>query len=381
MSQYRICARCVMDTSAKNITFDEAGHCNFCIGYLDRHGSALTEAVEDRDQRLAHLVEQVKLNGRGKRYDCIVGVSGGVDSAYTLMKVVDLGLRPLAVHMDNGWNSELAQNNIANLVKTLNVDLHTHVIEWQEYRALMLAFLDADVIDVELLYDNAMLKVNYQQAAKYRLKYILSGSNQASEGILMPEGWNWYKRDKRNIKAIADTRNAVLKTFPSISTMQYLYYRYGLRISWVSFLDSIDYRKETALTELESRFGFKRYPYKHYESVLTRFYQGFLLPHKFGVDKRRLHLSNLIVSDQMSREDALHSLTHSPYPDPSDLRRDTKYFLKKARWQKEELVAYVSRPERSHADFKSERILWNTLLRINNFLQRALKGRSDVSES
>jgi N-acetyl sugar amidotransferase len=381
MSQYRICTRCVMDTSAKNITFDEAGHCNFCIGYLERHGSALTEAPEERDQRLANLVEQVKLNGRGKRYDCIVGVSGGVDSAYTLMKVVDLGLRPLAVHMDNGWNSELAQNNIANLVKTLNVDLHTHVIEWQEYRALMLAFMDADVIDVELLYDNAMLKVNYQQAAKYRLNYILSGSNQASEGILMPEGWNWYKRDKRNIKAIAATGGASLRTFPSMSTIQYLYYRYIRRISWASFLDSVDYRKEGALTELENRFGFKRYPYKHYESILTRYYQGFLLPTKFGIDKRRLHLSNLIVSNQLSREDALLSLGHSPYPDPSDLRRDTKYFLKKARWQREHLDAYVSRPERSHAAFKSERILWDTLIRINNLLERAPNGRSDFSDS
>ena len=162
----RQCLRCVMDASADGIVFDENGVCNYCKEFLDRK------------------------SGKGKPYDCVVGVSGGVDSSWTLVEVVRLGLRPLAVHMDNGWNSELAQNNIANLVRNLGVDLHTHVIDWGEYRELMQAFFDADVIDLELLYDNAMLAVNYAQARQFDLKYILAGTNKATEGMRIPKTWN-----------------------------------------------------------------------------------------------------------------------------------------------------------------------------------------------
>ena len=353
-----------MDTSAANITFDDNGFCNFCSGYLERHGHHLTETDQLRNERLTQLVVKVKSDGKGKRYDCIVGVSGGVDSAYTLLRVMELGLRPLAVHMDNGWNSELAQNNIANLVKGLNVDLHTHVIEWQEYRELMLAFLDADVIDIELLYDNAMLKVNYQQAAKYRVKYILSGSNQATEGILMPQGWNWYKYDKRNIRSIAKLRKVQLNTFPTFSTAQYFYYRLARRIAWIPFLDYIEYIKQEAMSSLECEFGFKKYPYKHYESILTRFYQGYLLPEKFDVDKRRLHLSNLVASRQLDRSEAVAILETCPYPDLKELNRDRRYFLKKTRWIDAGLESYVRRPPVSHQEFKSERPLWDLVLSL-----------------
>ena len=185
---YQQCSRCVMDTTASDITFDEQGVCNYCIEFLESSSHIIHEDLANKEARLQELVEEVKANGKGKPYDCIVGVSGGVDSSWTLVEVKRLGLRPLAVHMDNGWNSELAQNNIANIVRGLGVDLHTHVINWNEYRELMQAFFDADVIDVELLYDNAMIAVNYQQASKYGLKYILAGTNQATEGMRMPEG-------------------------------------------------------------------------------------------------------------------------------------------------------------------------------------------------
>lgn len=376
MTDYRICTRCVMDTSAPNIKFNAQGQCNFCCDYLDRLDTPGASSDANRDQRLNHLVEQVKREGMGKRYDCIVGVSGGVDSAFALMKVVELGLRPLAVHMDNGWNSELAQNNIANLVKGLDVDLVTHVIEWQEYRELMLAFLEADVIDIELLYDNAMLKLNYQQASRYRLRCILSGSNQATEGMAMPDGWNWFKYDKRNIRAIGRLRDASLRSFPAISTSQYLFYRFVRRISWVSFLDYVAYDKEAALQELESRFGFKRYPYKHYESILTRFYQGYLLPEKFGVDKRRLHLSNLIVSDQLSRDVALQLLSQSPYPNSQNLRSDTRFFLKKAQLTEEDLSTYLHRPAKAHNHYPPEERLWSAAIATrNNLVQRITTRR------
>src|SRR5215510_469610 len=180
---YQECTRCVMDTSASDITFDERGVCNYCSEYIERFHGVLNMGQAAREEGLNRFVAQVKAAGIGKLYDCIIGVSGGVDSSWVLVKAVELGLRPLAVHMDNGWNSELAQNNIANLVRGLGVDLYTHVIDWDEYRNLMQAFFDADVIDVELLYDNAMMAVNYDQATRYGLKYILAGSNQSTEGM------------------------------------------------------------------------------------------------------------------------------------------------------------------------------------------------------
>lgn len=166
---YRQCTRCFMDTTAEGIEFDENGVCNYCREFEE----VLKRPRKKLNLSLDEFVNKIKEDGKGKRYDCIVGISGGVDSSYTLVKVKELGLRPLAVHMDNGWDSELAANNIKNLVDKLGVDLYTHVIDWDEYRSLMQAFFDADVIDIELLYDNAMLAVNYQQARKFGTKYIL----------------------------------------------------------------------------------------------------------------------------------------------------------------------------------------------------------------
>ena len=358
------CTYCVMDTTASDILFDDKGICNYCSEFIERSKHIIFESIENKQKRLISLVERVKQQGMGKPYDCIVGVSGGVDSSWTLVQVKKLGLRPLAVHMDNGWNSELAQNNIANLVQGLGVDLYTHVIDWEEYRALMQAFFDADVLDVELLYDNAMSAVNFQQANQYGLKHILSGSNQATEGMKFPEGWNWLKLDKKNIKAIARSGGVKrLDTFPAIGLFEFIWFVAVKKIRWVSFLDYIDYNKEEALLALEKDYGYKRYPYKHYESVFTRFYQGYLLPTKFNVDKRKLHLSTLIASGQITREEALKSLEGIPYPSQQDLQQDISYFLKKMNWTQADLDNYEKRPQRSHLEFASERPLWQKLKR------------------
>lgn len=188
---YQICSRCVMDTSAIDITFDEDDVCNYCSNFIEKYGHILNKNPDQRRHDLNTFVAQVKKQGKGRQYDCVIGISGGVDSSWALVQAAKLGLRPLAVHMDNGWNSELAQNNIANLVRGLGIDLYTHVINWTEYRSLMQAFFDADVVDVELLYDNAMYAVNYQQAAKHGIKFILAGTNRATEGMPLPENWNW----------------------------------------------------------------------------------------------------------------------------------------------------------------------------------------------
>ena len=361
---HRTCTRCVMDTTAANITFDADGVCSYCTDFLRRSGGLLSKdpALLQRDRDA--FVARVKKQGEGKRYDCVVGVSGGVDSSWVLVQAVKAGLRPLAVHMDNGWNSELAQSNISNLVRPLEVDLYTHVIDWNEYRKLMQAFFDADVIDVELLYDNAMLAVNYQQAARHGIKYILGGTNQATEGMYTPRNWNWFKYDKKNIRALGRRGGTRLDTFPVIGTLDYVWYQFVRGIRWISYLDYLPYNKAAVLEQLQREYQYKPYPYKHYESIFTRFYQGYLLREKFGVDKRRLHLGTLVAAGQMSRDDAVRSIEGLAYPSQGALDDDVRYFLKKMGWTAEQLSDYLRRPERSHAEFGTERGRWELLSRI-----------------
>lgn len=364
--QRQTCTRCIMDDSAADIAFDADGVCNFCTDFFERKHHIVAADPAEREQRLNALVERMKAAGRKRKYDCVVGISGGLDSSWVLVKAVELGLRPLAVHMDNGWNSELAQNNIANLVRGLGVDLYTHVIDWPEFRGLMEAFFAADVIDVELLYDNAMVAVNYQQAAKHRVGYILAGTNTATEGMRIPTNWNWrHKHDKRNIVAISRQLGGPrLKTFPSISTLGLVRYILWNRIRWVSFLDYLEYEKSKVLEVLVRDFRYKPYAYKHYESIFTRFYQGHILPTKFGVDKRKVHLSNLIVTGQMDRAEALESCARIAYPSERELEADKSYFLKKMGWSPQKLADYLARPERPHDAYPSEAVLFHRLLAI-----------------
>lgn len=371
--EYQVCSRCVMDTSADAISFGADGVCNYCTEFLAASGHILNKSDIERRRELDSLVASIKAQGKGKTYDCIIGVSGGVDSSWALVKAVELGLRPLAVHMDNGWNSELAQNNIANLVRGLEVDLYTHVIDWDEYRKLMQAFFDADVIDVELLYDNAMLAVNYQQASRHGINHILAGTNQATEGMRMPSSWNWFKYDKKNIKRIASQFGGVsLNTFPAIGTIDFITYEFVKRIRWISFLDYFSYNKTESMAFLQQNYGYKPYPYKHYESIFTRFYQGYILPRKFGVDKRRLHFGTMIASQQMERGAALADLAKIPYPSEQDLLADKQYFLKKLGWSEQQLDEYISRPAKSHAMYGTEKPLWDACL---GFYRKYLRRR------
>lgn len=358
----QVCTRCVMDESAAGIRFDEQGVCNYCSEYLVTRSRFLASDPAERQRRLDGLLARVRSSGQGRRYDCVIGISGGVDSSWALVKAVELGLRPLAVHMDNGWNAELAQNNIANLVRGLGVDLVTHVINWREYRGLMEAFFAADVLDVELLYDNAMSAVNFQQASRFGVKHMLGGTNVATEGMRMPPGWNWFKFDKRNIKAISRRFGGPrLKSFPAIGTLDFIgFHLKGLR--WHSFLDYFEYRKSNVLQQLQGEFGYKPYPFKHYESVFTRFYQGFILPVKFGIDKRRLHFSTLIMNAEMDRDDALAQLDAIPYESERLLKQDRKFFLKKMGWPEQKLADYLARPPVPHDAYPTERPLWDFAL-------------------
>jgi N-acetyl sugar amidotransferase len=357
----RVCSRCVMDESAPDIQFDSSGTCNFCTGF--QRGVIGKRHANPSSVALAGWLECIRRAGHGKPYDCVVGLSGGVDSSYVLHLAVTSGLRPLAVHLDNGWNSELAVANIHALINRLNVDLYTHVIDWDENRDLQLSMFKAHVVDIELLMDNAMLAINHQLAAKYKLKHIVSGSNQATEGIRMPRGWNHFKFDAKNIRQIHTRFGEVpIKTHPLISTLDYLRYKYLNRIEWVSLLDHVRYNKTEASQVLVDTYGYKPYPYKHYESVFTRFYQGHILLAKFGFDKRKVHLSTLIMSGQITREAAIQDLQQPPY-DLREQTRDEAYVLKKLGMSKEWFDEYLATPGKSHLEYPSELPRWEKWLK------------------
>ena len=365
MYNFKVCTSCVMNTTAKNIYFDQNGQCNYCKSFVSKIKNKKTENLDS-------LIKIIKEN-KGKsnsKYDCIVGLSGGVDSSYTLVKVVESGLKPLAVHMDNGWNSELAQNNIENIVKALKVDLYTNVLNWNEYKNMMNSFFESDVIDIEMLMDNAMLSVNYQIAKKEKLKFILSGSNTSTEGMSMPENMNWIKFDKKNIKSIIKKfGNHKIETYPIIGILDLVTYILINKIKWVNFLDYFSYDKNEATQYLKKNFNFKPYEYKHYESIFTRFYQGYILPEKFKIDKRILHLSTLIVTKQLSRNEALEILKKNPYPTEIQLKDDKEYFLKKMGWNEEKLENYIKRKPRSHKDFPNNKFAYNLLLKFYKILK------------
>ena len=346
---YQQCSRCVMDTRAPDIVFNEAGICSYCEEF-----EKILKSKKHLQDDVDILVRKIKKEGKRKKYDCIVGISGGVDSAYTLYKATQLGLRPLAVHMDNGWNSELAVHNIKNLITQLKVDLYTYVIDWEEYKMMMQCYFDADVVDIEVLYDNAVMGVVYRVARRYGVKYILGGTNTSTEGMRMPYTWRWFKNDKKNIVSIIRQKQVRIKTYPIFGNIDRLWY-YLKGIRWIDFLDYLpDYNKNKAIQILKEQFHYKPYPYKHYESVFTRFYQGYILPNKFNIDKRTLHLSALIMTNQLSREEAQRILQQIPYESEQLLKEDIEFFLKKMGWTKEQLEEYIQRPPKSHELYGTE---------------------------
>lgn len=359
---YQICTRCVMDTTDTNITFDDNGICNHCRDYETRIQPGLYTG-DERQRIFNKIVTAIKKAGQNKDYDCVLGVSGGVDSTYVAYIVKQAGLRPLAVHLDNGWDSELAVYNIERTLKKLDIDLLTHVIDWDEFRDIQLAYLKASVIDIEAITDHAILATVYNTAVNNGIKYILIGSNMATESISL-DSWTHPKNDLTNLKAIHRLFGKVkLETFPTMSLYRQAYYTFVKSIRSVPILDYIPYVKEEAIEVLRQELNWKDYGFKHGESIFTRFYQGYILPTKFNVDKRRAHLSNLIHSGQLTREKALAELQNGPYSE-ENLREDKEYCIKKLGLTEEEFEAIMKLPIKSHLDYKSDNSLRKPLMGI-----------------
>lgn len=349
---YRQCTRCVMDTEGDDrIQFDEQGICNYCHGYDELKAIVLPDP-ETAARKLAEKVAEIREAGRNERYDCILGLSGGVDSSYLAYIAKQQGLRPLCIHFDNGWNSELAVQNIHNIVNRLGFDLETYVINWDEFRDLQRAYIKASVIDIEVLTDHAIFASTYKLAFRMGIRYILSGFNHVTEGIL-PFHWTYKKSDYVNIVDIHRKYGTLpLKSYPLLDRKtKHKVKSWG--IETVELLNWMPYGKQEAKATLQRELAWQDYGGKHYESLFTKFYQAYILPVKFKVDKRKAHLSTLICSGQMSKEEALEELK-KPLYDSKELKKDKEYVLKKLGFTEAEFDGLMAEKPGSHYDFAVE---------------------------
>jgi N-acetyl sugar amidotransferase len=352
----QICTRCIMDTTDPDIVFDENGWCNHCSGWF-QSSTFYALTLEERTRRLGILAAEIKRRGHGKEYDCIIGVSGGVDSSFVAIKVKQLGLRPLAVHVDNGWNSEKAVGNIKRILDPLQIDLYTVVLNWKEFRELQLAFLRASTPDSEIPSDHAIVASFYNATGKHRVGYYLSGINFRTEGIHVRE-WSQGHLDRRYIQSIYRRFTGKrLKHFPLIPVPTLVRNIVMHRPKAVYLLDYLDYDKQSAKRTLIEKYGWEDYGGKHYESMYTRFYQGWILPQKFGYDKRRMHLSTLICSGQITRDEALKEISAPPYP-LEWIEPDTAFVIKKLGISRQEFDSIMAAPKKRYSDYPNLQNHW-----------------------
>lgn len=343
---YQICLRCVMDTSDPTIQFDTNGVCNHCAAYEKAFASRTYFGVRQTES-LDEVIAGVKKAGQGKRYDCVIGLSGGVDSTYVAYLVKSHGLRPLAVHVDNGWNSELAVSNIENVCKVLGIDLKTSVLNWNEFRSLQLSFLKASTPDAEIPSDHAIVATLYHTSRAMRIP-VVAGYNARTESH-MPAAWSQGHYDSRYIKAIQKKFGEMpLRTFPMMNWWESQRFVKGL----INILNCIDYNKGAAIRIATDELGWRNYGKKHSESLYTKFYQEYYLPRKFGYDKRRSHLSSLINAGETTRDAALEELK-SPPCSAEEGRAMQEYVVKKLQITPAQYVEIEKSLPRRFEDFES----------------------------
>lgn len=351
---YQICTNCIMDTSDSGIVFDDRGWCDYCNNY---HSTILPHwHTDERGEReITAQIEKIKADGHGKDHDCLIGLSGGVDSSYVVHLAKEkFGLRPLLYHVDAGWNSQQAVNNIEKLVDGLGLDLFTEVVNWPEMRDLQLSYFKAGVPHLDTPQDHAFFAGLYNYAARTGSKYILTGANYSTECVREPLEWHYHASDLRNLKDIhARFGTRPLKSFPTADIFKFkIYYRYVKGVQVVKPLNFVPYIKDEAMDELVERYGWQKYAHKHHESRFTRFYEGYWLPTKFGYDKRRAHFSSLILTGQLSREDALEKIEQPAYP-VEEMKQDFEYIANKLGITVQELEGYRDGPNKTYRDYKN----------------------------
>lgn len=358
--EYQICTNCVMDTSDPNIMFDENGVCERCNQYYTQilpswnNGIGHTEELKD-------VVDKIKAEGVGKPYDCLLGFSGGFDSSYLLhFAVRELGLRPLVFHVDAGWNTHFAEENIRKMVDKLGVDLKIETINWDEVRDMQLAFFKSGVPHLDIPQDHAFVAVLDEYAKKFNIKYILNGGNISTEVVVNPNAWAYWGTDLKHIKDITSQFGTVpLKTYPFTNVIRrkiYMPYIKGIKV--VKLLNLVPYIKKDAENLLIKEYDWTPYPQKHFESIMTKFIEGYWLPKRFGYDVRKPQFSSLILTGQMSREEALKQLENIPLSEneANELFTQVAYMLQISN---DELISYLEMPLKSYRDYKHQDYLFN----------------------
>lgn len=350
MHNQQVCKRCVMDETVPDISFDKNGICNLCKEALEKINTEVFKGSEGKT-KLENLVNKIKLS-TNKKYDCIIGVSGGVDSSYVAYLTKNLGLKPLAIHLDNGWNTDTSVKNIKKILDKLDIDLYTHVIDWEEFRELQLSFLKSSIANAEIPTDQAITAILYKMASKFGVKYIINGGNVNSESI-MPESWMEDNLDTRLIKSIhGKYSKKPLKTYPMMGYIKLAYYILIKRIKYVGILNFVDYDKEAAINFLKREFDWTPYKEKHFESIFTRWFQSFYLINKFDIDKRKAHFSSLIVSGYMKRNTAIEELKKD-YLDEGSLAQDEEFIKEKFQLGHNEYGDIISSSRQNIDNFKS----------------------------
>jgi len=360
MIKYKVCSCCVMDTSDANIIFDSLGVCDHCLAFKQNilphwHPNEKGAAM------FREIVAQIKTAGNGKQFDCIMGMSGGLDSSYLLhLAVTEFGLRPLVFHVDGGWNTDLAVNNIQVLVDKLGLDLYTEVINWNEMRDFQLAFFKSGVPHLDIPQDHAFVATLYHFANKHGIKYILNGGNYSTECVRNPKEWLYYGTDMAQLRDIHGRFGSIpLRTYPFSSVLFHkVYLRYIRGVQVVKPLNLMPYTKENASKVLADTYGWRPYPQKHFESRFTRFYEGYWLPTRFGYDTRRVQYSSLIQTGQMTREEALERLKQPAY-DPATIDEDFEYIATKLGISVHELRGYHEMPLKTYKDYKNQEWLFD----------------------
>lgn len=365
-----------MDTTDPGITFDDRGFCDHCITFY-RKILPNWHTDEKGQVALDTLLSQIKRTGVGKAFDCIIGVSGGIDSSYlTYLAKERFKLRPLVFHVDAGWNSQVAVNNIEKLVDGLGLDLYTEVIDWNEMQDLQLAYFKAGVPNVDTPQDHAFFATMYNFAERHKVKYILTGANYSTECVRNPLEWMYYQSDSTQLRDIhRKFGTRPLATFPITNALRHkVYLRYFKGISRVSPLNYVPYAKEHAMRFLRERFGWQPYPQKHFESRFTKFYESYWLIRKFGYDTRRVQYSSVILTQQMTRHEALEKLREPAYDDAS-IAQDFEYVATKLGISVAELQSYMDAPNRSHKDYKSRETIYAAGAKLMNLLGLELGGK------
>ncbi len=362
MKKYQVCINCIMDTTDPDIVFDEFGVCDFCKSYKK---NILPSVKQNRYSDLEKIADEIKQAGKNKEYDCIIGISGGVDSSYlTYLAKEKLGLRPLILTVDTGWNLNVANENVYRLIHKMNLDLETVVVDWEEMKDLQLAFLKSQVPYQDLPQDHAIFAGLYNFAIKLGIKYVLTGANFSTEGVKPPQEWT-YVNDIRMMKDIhRKFGKAPLKTFPLCGMIKNrIYYRLIRGMKVIHPLNYIDYDKDQAILELNEKFGWQKYENKHYENVFTRFYEGYYLPMKFGYDKRKCYFSSEILASQMNRDQALELISTQPY-DEKIAMQDLEYIADKLGISKEEFTKVIGGENKTFRDYKNSNSLLKKLIKL-----------------